>query len=114
MSPIVFIPSNPGGLLRLLPLVLWGVMVTTASLPLFGQNVNKKDGGLDKAGKEDLSSSSSSSSPIGINISRRTLSNFLTDKAALAPYLTSDSSPRPFRSAFVIDSPQSNFAIVWD
>ena len=55
-----------------------------------------------------------STTPIQINISRRTLANFLTDSKALEPYLTADKKPLPFRSAFVIDSPQSNFAAVWD
>ena len=52
--------------------------------------------------------------PLNLNISRRTLANFITDRVALAPYLTSAKSPRPFRSTFVIDSPKSDFAVIWD
>jgi len=66
-------------------------------------------------GKTDKTKSSVTSKlPLPLNISRRTLANFITDKVALAPYLTSAKSPRPFRSTFVIDSPKSDFAVIWD
>lgn len=51
--------------------------------------------------------------PVSLRVSRRTLTNFLTERVALLPYRMEDSSLRPFRGAFVIDSPQSDFAVIW-
>ncbi len=67
----------------------------------------------ESAGKKKNSVTLTSNVPVPLNVARRTLTNFLTDRIALEPYKGSGDSPRPFRAAFVIDSPRSDFAVIW-
>lgn len=56
----------------------------------------------------------SSSIPLKLDISRRSLKNFLTDDEALAAYSSSDGTIKELTGVFMIGSESAPFALFWD
>ncbi len=52
--------------------------------------------------------------PVRLDISRRNLENFLTDKEALTPYLRSDGSHSGLEDVFTLGAIDAPFAVFWD
>jgi len=69
-------------------------------------------------GQEVAPSSSEATSPaslpVKLDISRRSLNNFLTDDEALAPYRSIDGKIRELTGVFMLGSESAPFAVFWD
>lgn len=52
--------------------------------------------------------------PLRLDLSRRDLKNFLTDKEALAPHLATDGTPHELRDVFTLGSVNAPYAVFWD
>lgn len=52
--------------------------------------------------------------PLRLDLSRRDLKNFLTDKDALAPYLRTDGSVAELHDVFALGSVNARWAVFWD
>ena len=57
---------------------------------------------------------SSHSVPLLLDISRRSLKNFLQDEAALERYLRPDGSLKDLEDAFTIGAVRGRYALIWD
>ncbi|MEM7699892.1 MAG: hypothetical protein AAF236_15965 [Verrucomicrobiota bacterium] len=52
--------------------------------------------------------------PIRLDVSRRTLRNFLTDQTALIPFLSDSGAPQELRDVFIVGSNEAGYAFFWD
>ena len=52
--------------------------------------------------------------PLRLDLSRRDLKNFLTDKTALAPFTSSDAATLDLRDVFTLGSVNTPYAVFWD
>ena len=112
--------SRPGPIIRL----TWRLVLITAVICLGGYHFGlaqekavekEKTEGTGGGKKEEKNPANHPSGlPIQMEVSRRTLTNFLTDPMAIAPYKNEDGTLRPLRSTFVLKSSGSDFAIIWD
>ena len=54
------------------------------------------------------------STPVRLDLSRRDLKNFLSDKTALTPYPQNEGSVSDLRDVFTLGSVETRFAVFWD